>query len=363
MRHRSASTFRVAIALLYGGVAPVDLPRDPCAKAPLQAAPATEREWLVVTFDAEDLRVRRRGEDAWLEIHDAKWQVDSLIAVSRPRWTSDGRHLPADSLSIPWDEIERIDKPAGTRAGIGAGIGGAIGLGVGLVVAAILEEDCSGYLCGIGYVLSPLVAVPTGALIGALIGSTERGWAPFACLPPRPAGDLSGVPPLAAAPRDVASDVCSGVPLSGTPPSPVEWSLLEHESDHFRARLRNDDDWIYFGDAEWTAAGLRARGGEGWDTGHLVFTDSLDVRWVDIARLDADRGTYSARGTLLGAAAGCAAFAALAACDDCDVGGWSVFAIPVGMLIGGVIGASQPMWRAVFCAEAPGGSAGAERAP
>jgi len=185
MRHATAC--RVALTLLYGGVAPIEPPGDPCARAPLHAAPATEREWQVLTFDVEDLRVRRQSEDAWIEIRDARWRTDALLALSRPRWTSDGQHIPADSLAIPWTEIERIEKPIGNQAGLWAGVGAAVGLGVGLAVAYAAEADCSSYWCGIGYVVSPPIAV-AGAIAGALIGSTQHRWAPFLCATARPAG-------------------------------------------------------------------------------------------------------------------------------------------------------------------------------
>lgn len=189
MRHAAAC--RVALTLLYGGVAPIEPAGDPCARAPLHAAPATEREWLVLTFDVEDLRIRRRGEEAWIDVRDARWRADTLLAVSRPYWTSAGPHIPADSLAIPWTEIERIEKPIGNQAGLGAGVGAAVGLGVGLAAAFAAEADCSGYLCGIGYVVLPLIAVPAGAIAGALIGCTQHRWAPFFCAAARPAGDAT----------------------------------------------------------------------------------------------------------------------------------------------------------------------------
>lgn len=158
---------------------------------------------------------------------------------------------------------------------------------------------------------------------------------------------LSGVVPIAPAPP---SDVCSKAPLRGTPPSQQEWSLLAHESIRFRARTLDNDDWINLGDAEWTGGGLRARGGQGWDTGRLIYADSLAIHWADIARLDGQRGNHGARGALLGGAAGAVAFAGLYACDDCDLGCWAATAVPLGMVIGGVIGRWQPIWRPVYCA-------------
>jgi hypothetical protein len=180
---------RVALVLLYGGVAPIDPPADPCARAPLHAAPATEREWRVLTFDVEDLRVRRRSEDAWIEIRDARWRSDALLAASRPGWTASGRRMPADSLVLPWAEVERIEKPAGSQAGRGAAVGAGAGLLFGLGFAAVAEHDCVGYYCGVGYVVAPLVAMSVGAIAGALIGSTQHGWAPLFCASTPPAGD------------------------------------------------------------------------------------------------------------------------------------------------------------------------------
>jgi len=91
-------------------------------------------------------------------------------------------------------------------------------------------------------------------------------------------------------------------------------------------------------------------GGEDWDTGRLVYTESHVVPWADIARLDGERGNHAGRGALLGAAAGAAVFAGLYACDDCGRGWRAGAAIPIGMVIGGVIGRWQPLWRPVYCA-------------
>jgi len=158
---------------------------------------------------------------------------------------------------------------------------------------------------------------------------------------------LAGVVPLAGTP---AGDECSRAPLRGTPPTAEEWSLVAAVSGRFRVRLHGGDDWIHFGAPEWTAAGLRAVGGEDWDTGRLVYTESHVVPWADIARLDGERGNHAGRGALLGAAAGAAVFAGLYACDDCGRGWRAGAAIPIGMVIGGVIGRWQPLWRPVYCA-------------
>jgi hypothetical protein len=168
---------------------------------------------------------------------------------------------------------------------------------------------------------------------------------------------LSGVTPIEATPPDV----CSKAPFQGTPPSEHEWSLLAHDSSRFRAQLWRSDDWLYFAHPEWTADGLHARSGEGWETGRLAYRDSLAVRWADVERLDCNRGSRSAQGALLGAAAGAGTFAGLLACDDCDVGWWSILAIPAGMVIGSVIGASLPVWRTAYCAGAPDTSASPDR--
>jgi hypothetical protein len=145
----------------------------------------------VFTFDVDDLRLRRRGEGEWIELRDSRWEADALLAVTPPRWTSDGRRVLTDSLLIPWTEIERIERPSGTQAGLGAGVGAAIGLGVGLALAAADEADCNGYLCGLGYIVLPLLAVPAGVIAGALIGSTQHRWAPFFCAAPPTAGDAT----------------------------------------------------------------------------------------------------------------------------------------------------------------------------
>jgi hypothetical protein len=182
---KRAALYRASLVFLYGGVAPVEPVGDPCLKAAFHSAPATEREWLAVTFDVEDLRVHRQGEKAWIEVRDAKWGTDALWAVSRPRWVG-GDQIPADSLSIPWSEIERIDKPAGQQAGLGAGVGAFVGLGIGLGIAYALEHDCGGFGCGWGLIL-PLLTVPAGAVTGAVVGSTKHRWAPFYCAPLPPA--------------------------------------------------------------------------------------------------------------------------------------------------------------------------------
>jgi hypothetical protein len=178
---RRTSLGRTALVFLYGGVAPLEPVKSPCEKAAFQAAPATEREWLAVTFDVEDLRVHRRGDKMWIEVHDAKWGADGLWAVSRPRWKS-GRAIVADSLTIPWGDIELIEKPTGRRTGIGAGVGAFAGLGVGLGIAFAAEYDCHGeYGCGPGYLILPMFTVPAGAVIGAIAGSTAHSWVPFFC--------------------------------------------------------------------------------------------------------------------------------------------------------------------------------------
>jgi hypothetical protein len=143
-----------------------------------------------------------------------------------------------------------------------------------------------------------------------------------------------------------APDDCSEAPFQDVPPSPREWSLLALGSDRFRARLWDSDDWIYFGNPEGTTAGLRARGGEAWNSGRLAYSDSLVVHWEDIERLEASRGSHYGLGVHFGAMAGAAAFVGFH-----DEGwGWAVFSIPAGMLIGGIIGVSMPIWRAVYCA-------------
>ena len=178
---------RAALVFLYGGVAPLEPVKDPCLKAAFNSAPATEREWLAVTFDVDDLRVHRRGDERWIEVHDAKWSADGLSAVTRPRWKS-GQAI-ADSLTIPWSEIELIEKPTGRQTALGAGIGGAVGLGVGLAIAYPTEHDCHGEFCGLGYLILPMLTVPAGTVIGAIAGSTAHRWVSFFCAPPtlRPA--------------------------------------------------------------------------------------------------------------------------------------------------------------------------------
>jgi len=177
----STHALRVAIALLYGGVAPIEPSGDACQKAPFHAAPATEREWLVVTFDVEDMRVRRHGDDMWIPVHDARWRADSLLAVGSPRWMS-SHQLPADTLALAWSEIERIEKPAGTWAAVGAGVGAFAGLGVSFVVALIASSGHAD-LDGWGFVMMPFITVPLGAVVGAVIGSASARWAPFYCAP------------------------------------------------------------------------------------------------------------------------------------------------------------------------------------
>jgi hypothetical protein len=153
---------------------------------------------------------------------------------------------------------------------------------------------------------------------------------------------LSGVTAIAAP----APDTCSKAPFQGVPPSQREWSLLAVESDQFRARLVTSNRWLHFKDPVTNADGLRARGGEGWKSGSLAYSESLVVRWEDVERLECNRGSHSGAGVLLGAAAGGVAFVGLH-----DESWWSVLWIPVGMVIGGIIGASQPIWRAVYCSE------------
>jgi hypothetical protein len=155
--------------------------KDPCTKAVFESAPATEREWLAVTFDVDELRVRRQNEEKWLEVRDASWRPDALLAVDLLAWSSSRRVL-TDSLIIPWGEIERIDRPRGSRAGLGAGVGAFVGLGVGLGIAYLDADDCE--FCGFGYLVIPLITMPIGAVTGAVIGSTQNGWAPIFCAPP-----------------------------------------------------------------------------------------------------------------------------------------------------------------------------------
>ena len=143
-----------------------------------------------------------------------------------------------------------------------------------------------------------------------------------------------------------APDDCSKAPFGNVPPSEREWSLLARDSHRFRARLLSSDGWIYLGNPLSNADGLRARGGEGWDTGRLVYSDSLIVRWDEIERLECNRGSYAARGILLGAMVGGVVYAGFRG----DGWGWSLLSVPVGMLIGGIIGGSFPIWRAVYCA-------------
>jgi hypothetical protein len=173
---------RAALVFFYGGVAPLEPVESPCEKAAFHSAPATEREWLAVTFDVEDLRIRRRGDEIRIEVHDAKWDADGLWAVSRPHWKSG--HAISDSLTIPWSEIGLIEKPAGRRTALGAGLGAVVGLGVGIGLGAAVEHDCTGAPgCGYGYFILPLVTVPAGAVIGAIAGSTAHKWVPFFCAP------------------------------------------------------------------------------------------------------------------------------------------------------------------------------------
>jgi hypothetical protein len=141
------------------------------------------------------------------------------------------------------------------------------------------------------------------------------------------------------------SNDCSKAPFQDVPPSQREWELLARDSRRFRARLLSSGDWVYFGDPEWNAEGLHAHGGEGWNRG-IAYSDSLVVRWNDVERLEGSRGSHYARGVHFGALVGAVAFVGLH-----DEGwGWAVFSIPAGAVIGGIIGASRPIWRAVYCA-------------
>ena len=176
---------RAALVFLYGGVAPLEPVKNLCEEAAFHSAPATEREWLAVTFDVDDLRVHRRDDPMWIEVHDAKWSAEGLWAVSRPRWKS-GRAILADSLTIPWSEIELIEKPTGRQAALGAGLGAVAGLGVGLGIAYAAEHDCHGEFCGMGYLILPMLTIPAGAVIGAIAGSTTHRWVPFFCAPSPP---------------------------------------------------------------------------------------------------------------------------------------------------------------------------------
>jgi hypothetical protein len=142
-----------------------------------------------------------------------------------------------------------------------------------------------------------------------------------------------------------ASDDCSKAPFQDVPPSQREWELLARDSHRFRARLLSSGDWVYFGNPESNADGLRARGGEGWDTGRLAYSDSLVVRWDDVERLECNRGSDAGWGVHFGVLVGAVAFVGFH-----DEGwGWAVFSIPAGAVIGGIIGASRPIWRAVYC--------------
>ena len=166
------------LALLGGGVAPLEPVKAPCEKAAFHEAPATEREWLALTFDVESLRIHPQDEETWFEVRDAKWGPDSLSVVTR--WV---RGQASQSLSIPWSDIERIDKPMGRRTALGAGVGAVAGVGAGLVIAYAAERDCSGFGCGYALLILPLITVPTGAVVGALVGSTVHKWTPFFCAP------------------------------------------------------------------------------------------------------------------------------------------------------------------------------------
>jgi len=169
---------RASLVLLYGGVAPLDPVKDACEKAALHVPPSTEREWQAITFDVQDLRVRRRGDERWIEVHDAQWDADGLSMASRPG--ARGGTEVAEAVGIQWNEIERIDKPVGRRTALGAGVGALVGLGFGIGLGA--STDCSGAPgCGMGFLVLPVFTVPIGTAVGALMGSTVRKWTPFFC--------------------------------------------------------------------------------------------------------------------------------------------------------------------------------------
>ena len=69
------------------------------------------------------------------------------------------------------------------------------------------------------------------------------------------------------------------------------------------------------------------------------------IGWKDIERLECSRGSHSPEGVLFGGLVGAVAFLALH-----DESWWAVFSIPAGMIAGGIAGASQPIWRAIYCA-------------
>ena len=83
---------------------------------------------------------------------------------------------PFDSLyrrATPLDRISAIDVQTGTKELSGAIVGVLVGFGFGIVATrahVICGGDTSPAIC------SPLVGVPVGALIGALIGHQIPGW-------------------------------------------------------------------------------------------------------------------------------------------------------------------------------------------
>lgn len=178
MRH--APLWRSALALLYG-VAPIQPLTDPCLKAPLHRAPATESEWQATTFDIEDMRVYRPDERWPVQLGSSWWSTDALVGVARPTWWG-GRRIPSDTLAIAWSEIERIERPAGRKVLQGTVLGALVGLGVGMVAIAVEDhEPCGDTFCMPAGPFVLLFGVPIGAIVGAGIGATVRSWKPFYC--------------------------------------------------------------------------------------------------------------------------------------------------------------------------------------
>jgi hypothetical protein len=77
-------------------------------------------------------------------------------------------------LSIPREEISRLELSRGRSRGKNALIGAGVGLAVGLGVAVIANSQCQGdMLCGVEFAL-PVLTTPLGALVGVAIPGNQR---------------------------------------------------------------------------------------------------------------------------------------------------------------------------------------------
>jgi hypothetical protein len=304
------------------------------------------------------------GEDDYKLSH-ARFESSGVVFRPGGRqgmslWAGEG-DSPVSS-PIAWDRIDCI-RVQRSRAVTGA-VTGAL-LGVWVVIMAANQRDPDAFV-GPAFAAGFIVSAPVvGACAGALLGGTVLATWPIAW---RPASAEWSVPVADSAGATDASSVQSAAaatPAAPRTPSPAEIATLGERVDHHVAR-------VHLGGSAYDIRGARFESGgvafapdalrrvPAWDDGQPdddlkqpappaspISWDRMDK--VEVRKPCGTRGALA--GGLIGAAAGAAIFAWAYHIDpELGPGILGVFALPpLGVVIGGVIGASvrrsEPVWQ------------------